>query len=160
MITHATIIDIPEATRKSLIDLLNEQLANTFDLYSQVKQAHWNVKGPQSYQLHELFDDLAESLVGHVDDIAERAATLGGTAMGTARMAAAGSRVEPYPDNIFTGKDHVNALVSRFATVAASVRSAASEAEELGDTGTSDLFVEVSRSVDKSLWFLEAHLQG
>ena len=160
MIVHSTSIDIPEATRKSIIDLLNEQLADTFDLYSQVKQAHWNVKGPQFFQLHELFDDVAEQLLGHVDDIAERVTTLGGMAMGTARMAASGSRVAPYPDNITKGEDHIAALVSRFSGVAARIRAAAAEAEGLGDMGTADLFVEVSRNVDKSLWFLEAHLQG
>ena len=160
MILHTTSIDIPEPTRKSVIDLLNEELADTFDLYSQVKQAHWNVKGPQFFQLHELFDDIAEQLLGHVDDIAERVTTLGGTAMGTAKMAAAASRLDPYPDNIAAGTDHLAELVRRFAVVAAAVRAAASEAEELDDISTSDLFVEVSRSIDKSLWFLEAHLQG
>ena len=108
----------------------------------------------------ELFDDLASSLVEHVDNIAERATTLGGTALGTARMAAAASSLEEYPEDISAGRDHLAALVGRYAKFAANLRSAAAQAEEYGDADTNDLFVEVSRSVDKHLWFLEAHVQA
>lgn len=157
---YETSIDIPAESRKGLIDLLNVRLADAVDLYSQVKQAHWNVKGSDFYQLHELFDDLASSLVEHVDNIAERATTLGGTALGTARMAAAASSLEEYPEDISAGRDHLAALVGRYAKFAANLRSAAAQAEEYGDADTNDLFVEVSRSVDKHLWFLEAHVQA
>ena len=51
--TYATSIDLDSETRAQVIVLLNQQLADTFDLYSQTKQAHWNVKGAQFYQLHE-----------------------------------------------------------------------------------------------------------
>jgi hypothetical protein len=51
----------PSGWRKYLTALLNQHLADTFDFYGQ-KQAHRNVKGPQCYQLHELFDDLVEQL--------------------------------------------------------------------------------------------------
>jgi starvation-inducible DNA-binding protein len=49
-----TRIDLPSEMSESIIALLNQQLADTFDLYSQTKQAHWNVKGDQFFQLHEL----------------------------------------------------------------------------------------------------------
>src|SRR4051812_30554474 len=55
-----TRIDLPADRRKKLIALLNQHLADTFDLYGHAKHAHWNVKGPQFHQLHELFDDLAD----------------------------------------------------------------------------------------------------
>ena len=81
--------DLSREVRGRMIELLNQQLADTFDLYSQTKQAHWNVKGAQFFQLHELFDKLAEELQGYVDQIAERATALGGLATGTVRMSAA-----------------------------------------------------------------------
>ena len=84
--------DLSENTREKMIEMLNHQLADTFDLFSQTKQAHWNVKGPNFIQLHELFDELAGQLVGFADMIAERATAMGGVAMGTARMAADNSR--------------------------------------------------------------------
>src|SRR5262249_59487315 len=93
---HKTSIDLDAETREQVVALLNQQLADTFDLYSQTKQAHWNVKGAQFFQLHELFDKLAADTLVYVDDIAERVTTLGGTALGTARMSSAASRLPDY----------------------------------------------------------------
>jgi starvation-inducible DNA-binding protein len=125
-----------------------------------MKQAHWNVKGPQFIALHELFDEIATGILAYVDMIAERATALGGMALGTVRMAAQASRLDPYPTDVVQSLDTVRVLVDRMAQLAASTRGAADRAEELHDMDTNDLFIEVSRDLDKWLWFLEAHLQG
>jgi starvation-inducible DNA-binding protein len=158
--TFKTRIDLPADNREKLTSLLNQQLADTFDLYGQAKQAHWNVKGPQFHPLHELFDDLADQLREYVDLIAERATALGGTALGTVRMAAGASRLTEYPLDLGGSMQHVEALAARFAALAATTRSAIKAAEKENDADTADLFTEVSRGLDKSLWFLEAHLQA
>lgn len=152
--------DIRTATREQMVTLLNQELADMSDLYSQTKQAHWNVKGPQFIALHELFDKLAEEVEGYVDDIAERAVELGGTAMGTNRMSAAATRLAEYPAKPMDGMAHVRALVERYAMGAASTRAAIDTAAKAGDADTADLFTEISRGMDKWLWFLEAHLQA
>src|SRR4026209_628033 len=85
--TFETRIDISADAREKLVELLNARLADSFDLYSQLKQAHWNVKGSDFIQLHELYDAVAESVLEFVDTIAERAAALGGLPLGTARVA-------------------------------------------------------------------------
>ena len=157
---HETRIDLAEVDRKALIGLLNERLADTLDLYTQTKQAHWNVKGPDFIQLHELFDELATSLIGYVDMIAERATTLGGVAMGTARLAAQHSSLPEYPAAAHDGRSHVIALADRYAALGMALRAAIDAAEDHGDKDTADLFTEASRDVDKHLWFLEAHLQA
>ena len=157
---HKTSIDLDAETREQVITLLNQQLADTFDLYSQTKQAHWNVKGAQFFQLHELFDKLAAELIDHVDTIAERVTTLGGTALGTARMSAAKSRLPEYSTETVGGRESVEALVKRYAELAATTRAAIDRSDELEDADTTDLFTGVSRGLDKSLWFLEAHLQA
>lgn len=146
--------------RGRLITLLNQNLADLSDLKTQTKYAHWNVKGPDFYQLHKLFDELAEQVEEHIDDVAERATALGGVATGTARQAVASSRVPEFPKDTFKGMDVVAALADRFATVGNAIRDALDEADELGDKDTADLFTEISRDLDKSLYFLEAHLQG
>jgi starvation-inducible DNA-binding protein len=143
-----------------MIQLLNAQLADTFDLFSQTKQAHWNVKGPQFYQLHELYDELAEQLLADTDLIAERATALGGNATGTVRMAAGSSRLDDYSDGPVGSMESVRMLVDRYAAVAQSTREAIDQASEAEDQDTADLFTEVSRNLDKSLWFLEAHIQA
>ncbi|MBY0549901.1 MAG: DNA starvation/stationary phase protection protein Dps [Candidatus Obscuribacterales bacterium] len=157
---HATSIDIPSKSRVVLVDMLNQSLAETFDLYSQVKQAHWNVKGPHFYQLHTLFDDTASEILEYVDELAERATTLGGTARGTARMSADASTLPEYPDDIANGMDHVEALIERFALYTRLTRECIDKATEMGDADTADLYTEISRGVDKRLWFLEAHTQA
>jgi starvation-inducible DNA-binding protein len=159
MTTYATKIDLSAETRGKIVALLNQQLADTFDLFSQIKQAHWNVKGMHFIALHELFDKLAEETEDYVDDIAERATALGGVAVGTARAAGKASRLAEYPLDGVHGKAAVEALVERYAALAASTRKAIDAAASLGDAGTSDLFTGISRGLDKSLWFLEAHLQ-
>lgn len=158
--TFKTRIDLSAQTRKKMTDLLNAQLADTFDLFSQTKQAHWNVKGPQFIQLHELYDELAGELLGWVDMIAERATALGGLALGTAQMAAAATRLPDFPPDTLESLDTVAELADRYAALAASTRAAIDTADEAGDMDTADLFTEVSRGLDKSLWFLEAHLQS
>lgn len=158
--TFRTSIDIPPDARATLVDLINQQLADTFDLTSQVKQAHWNVKGTDFIQFHELFDLLYEHVDGFVDLIAERAAMLGGYVMGTARMAAGSSRLPEYPTDAVSGIDHVTALVERYAMYCASTRQAIATSDEHNDPTTADLFTEISRQVDMDLWFLEAHLQS
>jgi starvation-inducible DNA-binding protein len=152
--------DLSAKGREEMIALLNRQLADTFDLMSQTKQAHWNVKGPQFFQLHGLFDRLAAPLPEFIDTIAERATALGGVAEGTARMAAKSSRLAEYPADAFDGAAAVEAIAARYAALAASTRAAIAEAAERGDFDTSDLFTGISRELDKSLWFLEAHRQA
>ena len=150
--------DLSLDIRKKAIILLNQQLADTSDLYSQIKQAHWNVKGMHFIQLHELFDKLADAVEDYVDLIAERVTALGGTALGTARMAADASRLPEYPLDAVDGRQHVEALTARFADLAKTSRAAIDAASSFEDVDTADLFTEVSRGLDKHLWFLEAHL--
>ena len=152
--------DLSAETREKAVQLLNQHLADTADLYSQTKQAHWNVKGMQFIQLHELFDSLAATLIGFVDEIAERATALGGIALGTTRLAAANSRLPEYPLDAVDGRQHLEALCQRYAALAKTTRAAIDEAEEYGDADTADLFTQISRELDKNLWFLESHIQA
>jgi starvation-inducible DNA-binding protein len=156
---HETRIDIPADARTKLVDLLNRQLADSLDLYSQTKFAHWNVKGSDFIQLHQLFDEVAAHVLEFTDLIAERATTLGGTANGTARTAAANSTLSEFPANKLQGMEAVEALAKQVAAYAAGTRRAMQESEALVDMTTNDLFTEISRQADKDLWFLEAHLQ-
>ena len=152
--------DLPEASRIKAIELLNARLADCKDLQTQVKQAHWNVKGPNFISLHLLFDKINDDVEEYVDEIAERAVQLGGVAEGTARMVAKRSSLPEYPSQAADGRSHVEALSSALAAFGKSSRQAIEEANELRDLDTADLFTEVSRGIDKWLWFVEAHSQA
>ena len=157
---HKTKNDLSKQKREKIIEILNARLADATDLKSQAKQAHWNVKGIHFFQLHELFDQVATEVEAHIDLIAERATTLGGTALGTIRVAAQKSTLSEYPLEITDGTAHVDALSAALADFGKKVRENIDQTDELGDKDTADLFTEVSRSIDKLLWFVEAHIQA
>lgn len=152
--------DLSLKTRTAVCQLLNERLADLIDLGLQTKQAHWNVKGPGFIALHKLFDDLAGEILEAIDDVAERIVALGGTAEGTLDVVGKRTSLSAYPTNIRSGRKHVEALSSAVATAGKAVRSGIAQADELGDADSADLLTGLSRGLDQSLWFLEAHLQG
>ena len=152
--------EISRDRRVEISALLNQRLADAVDLQTQMKQAHWNVKGPHFIGLHELFDKIDEAVEAYVDLIAERIVQLGGIAEGTARVAAGRSRLEEYPLTIADGSAHVEAVSKALSTFGREARNSIDQADELGDADTSDLFMEVSRGIDKWLWFVEAHSQA
>ncbi|MES2626158.1 MAG: DNA starvation/stationary phase protection protein Dps [Pseudomonadota bacterium] len=158
--TYNTRNDLSEKIRTTVIALLNQQLADVIDLGLQVKFAHWNVKGPNFFSLHELFDKIAEELEDFIDDIAERAVELGGVALGTLQTISRNSRLAAYPTDISAGTDHARALAAALAAYGATVRLAIESATTCGDAGTADLLTGVSRGVDKQLWLVEAHLHA
>lgn len=157
---HNTKIDLTKGNREQIIKILNARLADAIDLKSQAKQAHWNVKGMSFIALHELFDQVSTEVETHIDDIAERVTSLGGTALGTVRVAAQNSTLSEYPLEITDGAAHVDALSTALADFGKKVRQNIDETDALSDADTADLFTGVSRSIDKLLWFVEAHLQA
>lgn len=157
--TYKTQVDLDVTVRAEMIGILNQQLADSLDLYSQTKQAHWNVKGMDFIALHKLFDDVAAAVEGMVDTIAERVTALGADAQGTVRMAAANSTLPEFPGDLEGGEAFVQAMVERAGAYANSNRKAASMALEAGDEITADLFIGITREMDKLLYFLEAHIQ-
>jgi starvation-inducible DNA-binding protein len=158
-IMHVNSAGIEPQVASQMVALCNQQLANVTDLYSQTKQAHWNVKGMYFEALHVLFDKMADGIVEYGDMIAERVTALGGTALGTVRMAGDASELPEFPADVFDGETMVKLVVDRWGQYAKSVRAAIDSATEAGDAGTADLFTGISRDVDKLLWFAEAHLQ-
>lgn len=151
-------VNVSDETSTQLIETLNQTLATTLDLQLQVKQAHWNIKGPMFVSRHELFDDLAEHLRDCADDIAERAATLGGYAKGTARLASQNSKLDEYELDAVEGKFHLKALAERYGAYSKFLRQALEEAEQKKEPVTADLYTEVLRIAELDMWFIESHL--
>ncbi len=145
--------------KKVSIEILNARLADGIDLALLTKQAHWNIKGPNFIAVHEMIDGFRGEIDTHVDTMAERVVQLGGTALGTTQTVAAASKLAAYPTDIYNSKDHLGALAERYGTAANLVREAIDQTDEAGDADTADIFTAYSRTLDKALWFLEAHLQ-
>jgi starvation-inducible DNA-binding protein len=146
--------------KKVSIEILNARLADAIDLALLTKQAHWTIKGPQFIALHEMLDQFRDDLDEHVDTLAERVVQLGGMARGTTQAVAEATTLKPYPVDISTWKDHLEALVDRYGKAADGARDAIDQTDEAGDADTADIFTAYSRALDKALWFIESHLQG
>ena len=151
---------LSESARQTLSDALNARLADGLDLHSQIKVAHWNIKGPQFAALHPLFETFALSLANFNDSIAERAVTLGAKAFGTARHVARVSRINEYPQETTRDLDHVKLLAERFESYLVELRASRSVAESQADTDSVDLFTTVITEFEKNAWFLRASLES
>ena len=152
--------DLPQKRREELNALMTQRLADAIDLQLQLKQAHWNVKGPNFIGLHELFDQVNAAVADYVDLIAERIVQLGGIAEGTVRVASGRSRLAEYPLDIADGAAHVEAVARALSTFGHDARNTIDEADDLDDADTADIFTEISRGIDKWLWMVEAHSQA
>ncbi|WP_025732415.1 DNA starvation/stationary phase protection protein Dps [Carnimonas nigrificans] len=155
----ATRIGLSDDTRAKVVAIINERLADLIDLQLVIKQAHWNLKGSNFIGVHEMLDGFRAEVDGFVDSVAERATQLGGTALGTVQAVGQNTNLNAYPTNIHQVEDHLKALADHYGDAANLVRKAIDDTDELGDQDTSDLFTEVSRGLDKNLWFIESHLQ-
>jgi starvation-inducible DNA-binding protein len=156
---YRTANTLPEQIRSRSVALLNRHLAAAIDLHAQVKQAHWNVRGPTFIAIHELFDKVADVVEEYSDKIAERAGSLGGTAEGTVQTATERSFLEPYRLGVADAAAHISTVTAALASFGESVRNAIDESDEFGDIDSSDLFTEVSRGIDQQLWLVESHRQ-
>lgn len=159
MTHYPTLNDLPSNIKGASITILNARIADAIDLALLTKQAHWNIKGPNFIALHEMIDGFRSELDTHVDTMAERVVQLGGTALGTTQAVAAATTLAPYPTDIHKTKDHLAALIERWATLGSAIREAIDATAEAGDADTNDLLIALSRALDKQLWFLEAHVQ-
>ena len=149
--------DLPAAARAKEVALLNQLLADAINLQMQCKQAHWNVKGATFIALHKLFDEVNEAVEEYVDLIAERVVQLGGIAEGTATVVAGRSKLKEYPLAISAAEKHVTALSDALAMFGKYARRGIQEMTELDDADAADILTEISRGIDKWLWFVESH---
>ncbi|MBN8875199.1 MAG: DNA starvation/stationary phase protection protein Dps [Rhodospirillales bacterium] len=156
---RSTKLDLKSNARTTAIELLNARVADAIDLALATKQAHWNLRGPQFIAVHEMLDGFRTELDGHVDTMAERVVQLGGTALGTVQTVGKATSLPAYPTEIHAIPDHLAALIERYGKLANAVRENIDQSDEAGDADTADIFTALSRSLDKAVWFLEAHVQ-
>ncbi len=157
---YASRIDLSADVRETSVARLQARLFDALDLEAQLKQAHWNVKGRDFFQLHELFDAIHGEIEAFADTLAERVTALGGVADGRVSATATGTGLPTYPLDARAGEAHLRAVAAALAAFGAAVRANIDDATRAGDADTADVFTEISRETDKQLWFVEAHLQA
>lgn len=150
---------LTDNARKTSVAELNARLADAIALSMAIKQAHWNVKGPNFIAVHELFDTVYANNQAHVDTMAEQVQTLDGVAVGTAEIVAKSATLKAYPTDLTKAADHIKEICARLRDHGEKLRAAIDTTDEAGDANTADLFTAASRTADKDLWFLESHLE-
>ncbi len=153
-------VALPDDVKHKVVQVMQERLAEATDMYSQAKFAHWNVKGDNFYQLHLVFDSVADVIGKHADPIAERITQLGGVANGTIRQAACVSRIPEYPVDTIAGMEHVQALADALGHYCEKLREASDKIDDLGDEPSSDFFKQLVVEAEEQLYFLESHLEA
>lgn len=138
------------------IKTLNELLAAFLDLALATKQAHWTLKGPSFIAVHEMLDTFNGGLLAHADEIAERAAQLGGVPLGTAQSIVKATALKAYPLNLTAAADHVAQLLARYGALAGTLGKIING--NAADAGTIDILTGAANDLEKYAWFLRSHL--
>jgi starvation-inducible DNA-binding protein len=152
-------IGIPGAKRDAVANILNTLLADEYVLYTKTRNYHWNVVGPQFNDLHKFFESQYEALNDVVDDVAERARTVGGKAVGTlvefTKTTRLRERAGEYPD----ARGMISDLLADHETIVKQLRADLVTAlDKHGDAGTSDFLTGLMEKHEKMAWMLRAFL--
>jgi len=150
-------IGLHEASASQLAEKLNELLANYQIFYMNVRGYHWNVKGPQFFQLHEKFEELYTDLLTKVDEVAERILTLGHQPVHAYSDYVEISRIRE-DKNVSDGKACVEGVLAGYQVLIELQRELLSLAADADDEGTAAQAGDYIREQEKTVWMLASYL--
>lgn len=150
-------IGIDQKDRSEIAEGLKRLLADSYTLYLQTHNFHWNVTGPQFRELHLMFEEHYTELAVAVDDIAERIRTLGIAAPGTYKAFAEHSAIKEV-DGVPEAREMVGLLKKGHEQVVKTSRAVLATAQEAGDESTAALVSDRMRIHEKTAWMLRASL--
>jgi starvation-inducible DNA-binding protein len=156
---EAVNIGIDPEHREEIAQGLKHLLADSYTLYLQTHNFHWNVTGPQFRELHLLFEEHYTELAVAVDDIAERIRTLGVNAPGTYKQFAQLSNIAEV-DGIPPAQEMVKILKASHEQVVRTCREALKKAQAGDDESSVALISDRMRIHEKTAWMLRAMLQA
>ncbi|HZS33510.1 MAG TPA: DNA starvation/stationary phase protection protein [Methylomirabilota bacterium] len=154
-------IGLGERQRQGVTEVLGRLLADEYVLYTKTRNYHWNVTGPQFHDLHKFFEAQYEALDDIVDEVAERARSLGGPAVGTLAEFQKLARLKEHPGRYPNAREMVDNLLADHEAVIRTLRQDLEMvADRHGDAGTNDFLTGLMERHEKMAWMLRALLEG
>ncbi len=154
-------LGIDDKDRASVIEILNALLADEYVLYTKTRNYHWNVVGPQFNDLHKFFAEQYEAIDDFVDDVAERARTLGGYAIATLGEIVEAARLKEHRGQYPSANDMLENLLADHETLVRQLRADADAAAgKYHDAGTNDFLVGLMEEHEKMAWMLRSFQDG
>jgi starvation-inducible DNA-binding protein len=153
-------IGLSEEQRTAVVKILNTLLSDEYVLYTKTRNYHWNVLGPQFNDLHKFFEEQYTELTHVVDDVAERARSLGDWAFGTLQEFAQHARLKEHPGQYPNARQMIANLLADHETIVRQLRIDLETAEKHHDMGTNDFLTGLMEKHEKMAWMLRAFLDG
>jgi starvation-inducible DNA-binding protein len=152
-------IGLNDGQRKAVIDILNRLLADEVTLYVKTRNFHWNVEGPDFGELHKFFEAQYDQVDEIMDEVAERARSLGGYAAGSLGEFAAGKRLKEAKGGPLAAREMLAQLLADHEAIVRVLREEAGQVgEKHGDAGTEDFLVGLMEQHEKMAWMLRSYL--
>jgi starvation-inducible DNA-binding protein len=155
-----TKIGLSDKDRSGSIEILNQLLADEYVLYTKTRNYHWNVTGDDFSELHKFFEAQYEEIDEIIDEVAERARSLGGNSLGTLKEFLGLTRLKELPKDYPADKQMIARLLTDHESIIQSLRSdLAACSERYHDMGTSDFLTGLMEQHEKMAWMLRAYLE-
>ncbi len=154
-------LGINDKDRAGVVKILNALLADEYVLYTKTRNYHWNVVGPQFNDLHKFFAEQYEAIDDFVDDVAERARTLGGHSVATLGEFVEAARLKEHPGQYPSAEDMLENLLADHEALIRQLRADAdAAASKYHDMGTNDFLTGLMEEHEKMAWMLRSFQEG
>ncbi len=152
-------IGLSDKQRAGVVDILNAVLADEFVLYVKTRNFHWNVVGTDFSELHKFFEEQYESLDEVVDEVAERARSLGGEAAGALKTYLGLTRLKEHTSRRSSSAVMLKQLLADHEALIAQLRRDVAACSRLGDEGTTDFLTGLMEQHEKIAWMIRSYLE-
>lgn len=154
-----TNIGIKEKDTAAVAEILNKFLADTNVLYTKVRNAHWNVEGPDFHAQHLFFESIYDGLAETIDEVAERVRAIGHYAVGSLKEFLDLTQLSESKPEKNNSKGYMEVLLNDYESLIISLREDVDKVEGHGDSGTEDFLVGIMEQFEKTAWMLRSHLK-
>jgi starvation-inducible DNA-binding protein len=154
-------IGLTDEQRQGVIELLNQDLADSYVLIVKTKKYHWDVVGPQFRSLHEIWEEQYEKLTVNIDALAERIRALGGYPVGTMEGFLKLASLKEHGGQVPLATEMVARLVEDHEQVIRNLRGHVDQcSEQFHDEGTSDFLTGLMEEHEDMAWMLRSFIEG